>query len=62
MLCLTRRVGERVRIGPDIWVELLEVDYRNNRVKIGISAPDRVTILREELIDRGPRDEGRSES
>ncbi len=62
MLCITRRTGERFCVGPDIWVQILEVDWYNNRVKIGITAPADVTILREELLDRGPRDGNRSES
>jgi len=50
MLVLTRRVGERVRIGSDISVVVLEV--RGREVRLGVTAPAAVPILREELYLR----------
>jgi carbon storage regulator len=50
MLVLTRKVGERIVIDNNITVEVLEVN--GNRVRIGIQAPDGVTILRKELLLR----------
>lgn len=50
MLILTRRIGERVLIGPDIWVEVLGI--KGNQVRLGLSAPDNVSIDREEVRDR----------
>ncbi len=50
MLCLRRKTGQRIKIGPDIWVAVLDVG--DGTVKLGISAPDSVLILREEVIDR----------
>ena len=47
MLNLTRRVGETVLIGEGIAVTVLGV--RGNQVRLGIVAPDDVTILREEI-------------
>jgi carbon storage regulator len=47
MLVLTRRVGERVRIGPDIEVVVLEV--RGREARLGITAPPSVSIHREEI-------------
>jgi len=47
MLVLTRRVGERVLIGSDIVLTI--VDLRSSRVRIGIEAPPDVPIRREEL-------------
>ena len=47
MLVLTRKPGEKVFIGDDIVVAVVEVT--GNRVRIGIDAPDHVRILREEL-------------
>jgi carbon storage regulator len=47
MLILTRRPGEIVNIGSDVRVEVLEV--RGNQVRIGITAPPDVKILRAEL-------------
>ena len=49
MLVLSRRVGESLKIGDDIWVEVLVIG--GNQVKIGISAPQSVVIVREELLD-----------
>jgi carbon storage regulator len=49
MLVLSRKVGEKVVVGNDIIVTVLEV--RGNQVKIGIQAPDDVRILRGELAD-----------
>jgi carbon storage regulator len=48
MLVLTRKAGERIVIADNIVVEVLEV--QGNRVRIGIQAPQGVTILREELL------------
>jgi carbon storage regulator len=47
MLVLTRRVGERLRIGPDIEVVVLEV--RGREARLGITAPASVPIHREEI-------------
>jgi carbon storage regulator len=49
MLVLSRKPGEKVRIGPDITLTLIEV--KGNRVRIGIEAPDQVCVLRGELKD-----------
>ncbi len=48
MLILTRRLGEVVLIGDDIKFCILGV--RGNQVRVGITAPDDVEILREELL------------
>ena len=48
MLVLTRKQGERFVIGNDILVTVVSV--KGNKVRIGISAPEDVSILREELI------------
>lgn len=48
MLVLTRKAGERIMIDDGIVVEVLEV--QGNRVRIGIQAPQGVTILRQELL------------
>ena len=47
MLILTRRVGETLMIGDEVTVTVLTV--RGNQVRIGISAPEEVVVLREEL-------------
>ena len=48
MLCITRREGEQVRIGPDVWVKVGEI--RRGKVTLLFSAPQSVEIVREELI------------
>ncbi len=49
MLVLSRNPGTNVSIGDGITVTVLGVE--GNRVKLGINAPDDVTILRGELND-----------
>lgn len=55
MLVLARREGERVRIGEEIWVTVLEV--RENYVRLGFDAPPAIPVLREEIIGEGDRAE-----
>ncbi|MGQ9499589.1 MAG: carbon storage regulator CsrA [Dissulfurimicrobium sp.] len=50
MLILTRKAGEKICIGDDIEVTVLEVNGR--QVRIGISAPVGLAILREEVLRR----------
>lgn len=52
MLTLTQRVGERIRIGTDIVVEVRALDGLR-RVRLGIQAPAEVLILRGELRTEG---------
>ncbi|MEX2196690.1 MAG: carbon storage regulator CsrA [Thermoleophilaceae bacterium] len=47
MLIVTRRPGERIMLGPDITVEVMEIT--GNSVRIGIAAPRSVPVYREEL-------------
>lgn len=49
MLVLTRKPGERIVIDNDIVIEVLEV--QGNRIRIGVQAPQGVTILRSELLE-----------
>ena len=49
MLVLTRRSGEAIVIGQDIEVRVLSVD-RQGKVRLGLTAPEEVLILREELV------------
>jgi carbon storage regulator len=50
MLVLTRRIGERLRIGPD--VEVVVLDVRGRDVRLGVTAPAHVAIHREEIYLR----------
>lgn len=47
MLILTRRVGEVLVIDDDIKVHILGV--KGNQVRIGIDAPDDISVHREEI-------------
>jgi carbon storage regulator len=50
MLILTRRVGEIIRIGPDVVVTVLGVN--GSQVRIGVDAPKNVAVHREEVFER----------
>jgi len=50
MLVLTRRRGERISIGEGVEVLVLEV--RGSRVRLGITAPPGVDIFRRELLEQ----------
>ena len=50
MLILTRRVDERILIGDDITLCVLDIE--GNRVRLGLDAPKSVSILREEVQQR----------
>ena len=47
MLVLTRKIQETINIGDDVEVKVLKIS--NDRVRIGIDAPDEVKIRRGEL-------------
>ena len=50
MLILTRKLGERITIGDDIIITLLEI--KGSQVKMGIEAPKSVSIHRQEIYER----------
>jgi carbon storage regulator len=47
MLILSRKAGEKIVIGNDVTIEV--VDVRSDRVRLGISAPKDVSVHREEV-------------
>ena len=49
MLILQRRIGESLVIGEDIRVSVVSIE--GGRVRLAISAPPEVSILRSELLD-----------
>ena len=55
-LIITRRNGEAVHIGDDIVVRVERIQA-DRRVRISVSAPRSVKILREELVGTPPRQE-----
>jgi len=50
MLILTRKSGEKIRVGDEVVVAVLEV--KGSQVKLGIEAPRGVTVHRGEVYDR----------
>jgi carbon storage regulator len=49
VLVLSRKPGEKIHIGEDITITILEV--HGCRVRIGVDAPDGYEILRGELFE-----------
>lgn len=48
MLVLSRKKNESIRIDSNIEIKVLSINRK--QVKLGISAPDHIRILRQELI------------
>ena len=57
MLVITRKKGESILLGDDIEITIVNVDDQN--VKIAITAPREVLILRKELLNQ-VKDENKS--
>jgi|GEM_PF-1788803 len=51
MLVLTRKQGEKIRIGDDIVLKV--VGFAGSRVRLAFDAPSDIRILRGELIHSG---------
>ena len=49
MLVLSRKSGEKIRIGDDVAITVVRIGP--NTVRIGIEAPRDMSILREELCE-----------
>jgi carbon storage regulator len=47
MLVLSRKLGDKIRIGDDIIVTVVQMGHGN--VRLGIEAPTQVRVLRAEL-------------
>jgi carbon storage regulator len=47
MLVLSRKLGQRFQVGQEVRVTIVKID--RNSVRIGIEAPDDVTVYREEI-------------
>lgn len=50
MLVLTRRADEKIQIGDNIVISILEIE--SGSVKIGIDAPKEIQILRMEILEQ----------
>lgn len=60
MLVLTRKIDQGIVIAGNIYVRVLGVE--RDRVKIGISAPVEIPVLRLELLDRDANDKANSKN
>ncbi|HHU17958.1 MAG TPA: carbon storage regulator CsrA [Clostridiales bacterium] len=49
MLVLSRKPGQSILIGDNIEVQIIEI--QGDQIRIGISAPRDISIVRKELID-----------
>ena len=47
MLVLSREKGERILIGENVTVQVVEI--RGDKVRLGINAPDEIQVDREEV-------------
>jgi len=49
MLILSRKVDEKIIIGDDVTVSIVEI--RGDQVRIGVDAPKTVKVFRQEVFD-----------
>jgi carbon storage regulator len=49
MLILSRKVNEKIMIGEDISLTIIEI--RGDQVKIGVEAPKSVKVFRQEIYE-----------
>ncbi len=56
MLVLSRKTGERIHIGNG--VELVVLETKGRRVRLGFQAPPEVAILRHEALPPNPQRRG----
>jgi carbon storage regulator len=47
MLIITRRPGEKIMVGDDVVIEVIEVS--GSSVRVGIAAPRSIPVYREEI-------------
>jgi carbon storage regulator len=53
MLVLSRKYGQKFRIGDDVTITIVKLD--RNSVRIGVEAPSEVGVYREELSEADRR-------
>lgn len=49
MLCLARKIGEKIMIGDNIVLIVVQIDH--NKIRLAIDAPRDVPIWRSEMLD-----------
>lgn len=60
MLVLTRKIGEKLRIGTNGEIEICVVEIRGDRIRIGVNAPRDLPVHRSEVFDAIQRQNARS--
>ena len=50
MLVLSRKLGEKILIGEDIIIQVVRI--QGGKVRIGVDAPEEISVVREEIKDR----------
>jgi carbon storage regulator len=50
VLVLTRKIGEKIQIGDDIRITIMEI--KGKQVRLGVEAPAAVKVHREEIYQR----------
>jgi len=53
MLVLTRRKGEKILVGDDI--EVIIINEKNGQIRVGINAPRDMLVVRAELEKRSEK-------
>ena len=49
MLILSRKINEKIMIGDDISISIIEI--RGDQVRIGVDAPKSIKVFRQEVFD-----------
>ncbi|MCL2205028.1 MAG: carbon storage regulator CsrA [Treponema sp.] len=49
MLILSRKINEKIMIGEDICISI--IDIRGDQVRLGVDAPKSVKVFRQEVFD-----------
>jgi carbon storage regulator len=49
MLILSRKINEKIMIGEDVSVSIIEI--RGDQVRLGVDAPKSVKVYRQEVFD-----------
>lgn len=49
MLVMLRGIGQKIRIGADITITI--IDVKGAKVRIGVAAPDDIQVNREEVAE-----------
>ncbi len=53
MLVLSRKLGQSFHIGPEVRITIVKID--RNSIRIGIDAPDDISVQREEIVFELPQ-------